>query len=158
MPGSWLHWLENTAWAVAIRQSVWLYPALEIMHLTGIALLAGGAFLFDLRLLGYGKQLPVTTLARHLLCWARRGLLLVVLSGVMLFSAHAATLGRDPVFWIKMGNLVLAGGNAFLFHRFIFPSAAAWQQQGAPSGAKIAAICSLLLWATVIACGRLLAY
>lgn len=50
-----LQWLEDTSWAVAIRQSIWLYPALEILHITGIVLLVGPAFMFDLRLLGFSK-------------------------------------------------------------------------------------------------------
>lgn len=147
----WLRWLEDGSLAAAIRQSAWLYPILEIIHITGIVLLAGGAFLFDLRLLGFAGRLPIDALGRHLLGWSARGLLLIVPSGLLLFSTNATTLGYDPVFWLKMLLLLLAGGNALLFHRLL-----AHRPHG--RGAKMAAVLSLLLWIGVIACGRLLAY
>lgn len=153
----WLQFLEHSSWAVSIRQSAWLYPFLEIIHITGIVLLVGPAFLFDLRLLGFARHLPVTGLGRYLLLWSRRSLLLVIPSGLLLFITNATTLGYDPVFRIKMGLLVAAGCNALLFHQVI-----ARQIQGTaaamPMAAKVTALASILLWIAIIACGRLLAY
>ncbi len=153
-----LQWLEDSAWAVAIRQSVWLYPALEIVHITGIVLLVGPAFLFDLRLLGFSKNLPVRGLARHLLPWSRRSLLLVVPSGILLFITNAVTLGHDPVFWLKMVLLLTAGLNALVFHRFTLRPDIWSENTALPKSAKAAAIVSLIVWLAVITCGRLLAY
>ena len=154
-----LKWLEDTSWAAIIRQSSWLYPWLEIAHISGIAILVGAAFMFDLRLLGFSKHLPVKGLALHLLSWSKRGLVLVIPSGFLLFITNAVALGHDPVFWIKMGLLVLAGCNAAVFYRFSKASARSWSENGAlPARAKIAAILSIFLWIAVIACGRLLAY
>ena len=154
-----LQWLEDTSWAVTIRQSAWLYPGLEIVHIAGIVLLVGPAFMFDLRLLGFSKHLPVSGLAHHLLPWSRRGLLLVVPSGILLFTTNAVTLGKDPVFWAKMVLLLTAGLNAFIFHRFTSRSLVAGNENtNLPAGAKAAALFSILVWLAVIACGRLLAY
>ncbi len=156
---SFLQWLEATSWAAAIRRSSWLYPGLEIIHITGIAILVGAAFMFDLRLLGFAKHLPIGGLGDHLLSWSKRGLLLIIPSGVLLFITNAATLGSDPVFWIKMGLLVLAGLNATIFHRFTFQTSGDWKEnESLPSGAKAAAVFSIVLWIAIIACGRLLAY
>ncbi len=146
----WLRLLENSSWALAIRQSAWLYPFLEIVHITGIVILVGAAFMFDLRLLGFSKHLPAGDLGRHLLTWSVRGLLLVVPSGILLFITNASTLGYDPVFWTKMALLAAAGGNALFFRRVAPPAESA--------RAKTVAVLSLLLWLAVIACGRLLAY
>ena len=155
----WLLWLENTAWAVSIRQSPWLYPWLEIVHIAGITLVAGAAMLFDLRLLGFSRRVPVSSLAGYLLPWSRRGLLLVVPSGVLLFLTNAGSIGTDPVFGLKMLLLACAAGNALAFHRFTWQPAAAWQQHGAvPLKAKAAALVSVAAWLAIIACGRLLAY
>lgn len=153
----WLQLLEQTSWAVTIRQSAWLYPFLEIVHITGIVLLVGPAFMFDLRLLGFSKHLPVSGLGRHLLSWSVRGLLLVIPSGVLLFMTNASTLGYDPVFWAKMILLLLAGGNALFFRQFIFRSIRN-DQVIRPAAAKVVAVLSLMLWIAIIACGRLLAY
>lgn len=151
--------MENTSWATAIRQSLWLYPIIEIVHISGIVLLAGAAFMFDLRLLGCAKNLPVTRLASYLLPWSRKGLLFVVPSGILLFITNATTLGIDPTFQTKITLLILAGANAFFFHRFTFRSATSWNvRSSTPPAAKTAAILSIILWLSVIACGRLLAY
>jgi hypothetical protein len=151
--------LENSAWAVTIRQSAWLYPALEVVHLVGMVLLAGAAFLFDLRLLGFGRELPVKALANHLLSWSRRGLLLVVPSGALLFITDAQALAFAPTFWLKMTLLVLAGLNALVFHQYTFASAATWNTNiTAPRAAKATAAFSVVLWLGIIICGRWLAY
>ena len=154
-----LRWLEDSSWAVAIRQSTWIYPALEIVHITGIVVLVGPALMFDLRLLGFAKKLPIATLGDHLLQWSRRGLILVVPSGLMLFISNASTLGYDPVFWLKMLLLLVAGLNALVFHRFTFRVKNSSNEIMAIStGSKLAAIISIIVWLSVITCGRLLAY
>lgn len=149
-------WIENTSIAVGIRQSLWLYPALEIMHIVGIVLLVGAAFMFDLRLLGLSKNLPVSGLARHLLPWSRRGLWLIIPSGILLFSTNAKSLIADPTFGLKTVLLVVAAVNVFIFHRFIFPEQG--NHNKLPAAAKISAFVSILVWIAIIACGRLLAY
>jgi hypothetical protein len=155
----WLDWIEATSLAAHIRQSLWLYPALEIVHITGIAVLVGAAFMFDLRLLGFAKGLPVSGLASHLLPWSQRGLWLIVPSGILLFSTNAKALGADPTFWLKMSLLLLAGLNVLIFHRLIYRSATTYPQAGdVRFPAKISALISIVVWIAIIACGRLLAY
>ncbi len=145
--------------AVAIRQSVWLYPALEIIHIVGIVLLVGPAFMFDLRLLGFARKISVAALADYLLPWSRRSLILVIPSGLFLFATNATTLAYDAMFWLKMGLLVVAGLNALVFHRFTFPTVSArGEMMRFPTAARAAAIASILLWLSIITCGRLLAY
>ncbi|PSR54927.1 hypothetical protein AHMF7605_16165 [Adhaeribacter arboris] len=154
----WLTWLEHSAFAVVIRRSSWLYPALEIVHIVGIALLVGAAFLFDLRLLGFSRHLPVRGLANHLLTWSRRGLILIIPSGFLLFSTNAIALGQDITFYIKMALLGLAGVNAWAFHAYFPKIRNPDKNYFLPFRAKLAAVCSIILWIAVIACGRLLAY
>lgn len=155
----WLESLEKSSWAVGIRQSLWLYPGLEIIHIVGIIVLVGAAFLFDLRLLGFSTALPLQGLARHLLPWSQRGLVLIIPSGLLLFITNAQALGVDPVFWLKIGLIALAGLNVFVFHRFIYGP---FKTRGAmgelPAGARWCGLISMVVWVAVVACGRLLAY
>ena len=88
---AWLVWLESSAVAVAMRQWLWLYPAVEVLHIAGIAALVGGAVMFDLRLLGVSRGLPVAALAAHLLTWSRVGLGLMAVSGALMFTATGVT-------------------------------------------------------------------
>ncbi len=154
-----LQWLETSYCAVAIRQSLWLYPTLEIIHIAGIVLLVGPAIMFDLSLLGFSKNVSVVNLSQYLLPWSRRGLLLIIPSGILLFITNAATLFYSPVFIIKMLLLVVAGVNAFIFHRFFiqlyYNGNVNTTKHFAP---KLIAGLSLLLWFFIIVCGRLLAY
>jgi hypothetical protein len=155
----WLAWLEASAMAVAMRQWLWLYPIVEIVHIAGIVLLAGSAAMFDLRLLGRSPDLSVAGMARHLLPWARVGLGVVVVSGALMFTAHATEFAGSPVFRLKLGLIAAACLNAAVFHRVPFRSVASWDVAGtSPWAARAAAVLSLTLWAGVIACGRLLAY
>ncbi|WP_221391597.1 DUF6644 family protein [Dyadobacter sp. NIV53] len=155
----YLSWLESSSWAVYIRQSLWLYPVLEIVHILGIVILVGAAFLFDLRLLGVSANLPVTGLAGHLLPWSQRGLVFIIPSGILLFITNAESLGADPVFWLKMSLLIVAALNVFVFHRFFFKDFKAVKLTGElPFFTKISAVISIIIWIAIIACGRLLAY
>jgi len=155
----WTGWLEATAAATAMRQSLWLYPIVEILHIIGFVVLVGSAAMFDLRLLGLSRQLPVTGMERHLLPWARASLLVIVPTGGLMFIAHATEFAGNPAFRLKLLFLVLAALNAALFHLRPFKQVAGWDQgTRAPLAARVAACLSLVLWTGVIACGRLLAY
>ena len=156
---AWLVWLETTRLAAVMRESLWLYPIVEIVHILGFVVLVGAAVMFDLRLLGVSRKLPASLMARHHLPWARAALLLVVPSGVMMFMAHATEFADNPAFQLKLALLVAAGLNALVFHRGAFRSVAGWEtDRPVPGMARAAAVLSLVLWAGVIAAGRLLAY
>lgn len=154
-----LGWLETTALSQAMRFSLWLYPIVEIVHIVGIVTLVGAVAMFDLRVLGFGRSLPVQALGRHLLRWSLAGLLLVVPAGLMMFSAHPHDFLNNRVFQIKLTLIAVAGINALLFHGGVYRSVARWNRDiAAPALAKGQAAASLAIWIAVISCGRLLAY
>ena len=142
----WALALERSAFATALRESSWLFPTVEAIHILGFVLVAGPAIYFDLRLLGLGRALPVPDLARHLL----RGsvlafLVLVVPTGAALFASQAGALSVNRVFWLKLALIALAGVNA-LSYRMSSPRP------------RIVALISIVCWVGVIGCGRFLAY
>jgi len=151
--------LEASGIARAMRESLWLYPGVEIAHIAGLAVLVGSVAMFDLRLLGVGRSLSVRALARFLLPWSVGALVVIVPSGLMMFSAHASEMIDNRPFMVKMLLLVIAGTNAALFHTSVFRGAAAWDTGVAPPAmARVQAVFSLALWLAVISCGRLIAY
>lgn len=162
MPEAWLNWLEwlhTTPVALAMRQSEWLYPAVEILHILGFCALVGAAGLFDLRLLGLSRQIPVTQMAAHLLPAAWVGFAVAAPSGFLLLLADARSIGVSPIFLGKMALIGLAGLNAWVFHARVGRNVQEWNQGvNPPPAAKLAAIFSLLVWIAVIALGRLIAY
>jgi hypothetical protein len=154
-----LVWLEESAFAVMIRQSLWLYPFVQFVHIAGIVILAGPVIVIDLRVLGIAQKLSLRELNRSIIPWARGGFVIAVLSGITLFSAHATDWGGHPVFRIKMVLILLAVLNAEIFTRYILkriPNETT--NHTLPRLARIPAIISLLFWFSVIAAGRFLAY
>ena len=88
-----LAWLETTAIANAIRTSIWMYPALETTHYIGLAFLVGGIMLIDLRLLGFGKSLPMGGML-GLLPWVWAGLIINFLSDFIDTKSRKSTLNQ----------------------------------------------------------------
>lgn len=159
-PGAGLFaWLATTPLSVAMREGAWLYPVVEIVHIAGFSVLVGSVVLFDLRVLGCARTLPVAALGAHLLRWALVSVLLVVPAGLLLFSAHPVELSTNPAFLIKLVLIALAGLNALAFHLLPYRSVAGWDRERvAPPLARAGAALSILLWLGVISCGRMLAY
>jgi hypothetical protein len=156
---AWLVWLETPALAVAMRQWLWLYPAVEIVHILGFVMVVGAGIYFDLRLLGLGARLPVSELADHLLAWARRAFPVILASGFLMFAAHATEMAANPAFRLKLALILAAVLNAAAFHRWPFRTVAGWELHApTPPWARVAAGVSLACWTGAIVCGRLLAY
>jgi hypothetical protein len=156
---SFLEWIENTSPATAIRRSTWLYPFIEILHIFGIVLVAGAASLFDIYVLSARNRRNIEYPVYELLRWSKRGLILAIPTGLLLFSTNAMALGTDPVFGLKLLLLLIAAFNAWIFHVRVFlpfqhknPETFNWPT------ARLNATFSILLWMSIISCGRLLAY
>jgi hypothetical protein len=129
----------------------WAYPALEIVHIAGIALLVGNLVLLELRVFGWGAALPVADLARLSLGLALGGFGLAALSGLTMFASQPAELLANRAFTLKMLLLFAAGCNAAWFHGRgslrRLDALARWQMLG-----------STAIWLGVITCGRWIAY
>lgn len=127
------------------------YPALEVVHIVGIALLLGNLVLLELRVWGLGPELPVQPLARLALSVSLLGFALVGASGLLMFAGQPAELLANRFFVIKMGLVLLAGMNAAGFH-------ARGGLQRLDRTARVQTVVSLGLWLAVIICGRWIAY
>lgn len=143
--------LEASALARAIREGTTLYPAIETVHILGLATLLGSILLFDLRVLGRTAAIPLPALATHVLPLAWIGFACAAATGLLMFAADATALARNPAFLTKLGLIALSGANVALFHRG-FGSEAPGPRQ------KLAALLSIMLWIAVLTCGRLIAY
>jgi hypothetical protein len=151
--------IEGLAIAKAMREMLWLYPAVEIVHIVGFTILVGSVVMFDLRVLGLSRSISVRALARHLLPWSVCALLLIVPTGLMMFSAHAADFLGNRAFQLKMALLLAAGMNAGIFHTGPYSSVASWDTHAAaPAMARVSVALSIAIWIAIISCGRLLAY
>jgi len=149
--------LEATAFATWVRTSGWAYPLVNLVHLLGLTLLIGPIGLLDLRLLGFGRRFALCDVSTALTPYAVTGLLLLIGSGVLLFSADASPLHRNLLLQIKLSCIVLALANALAFRRIWAHRLNDWDRHP-PLPGRLQALLSLLLWPAVGAFGRLLAY
>ncbi len=135
------------------------YPIIQALHIVGFAMLVGAVTVFDLRVLGFGRTLPVQGLARLCLPWAVLSLLLIVPTGSLQFMAHADVLLGSRVFLLKMGLLLLAAIVAIAFHSGPYRSVSSWNTgSAAPVTARLLAAASILVWIAVLFAGKMLAY
>lgn len=153
-------WLEQTPLGAAVRQSLWLFPAIETLHLLGMAALVGTIATFDFRLLGcMMRRRRVSDLARRLLPWSWAGFAVQVVTGAVLFMSEAAKIYPNPAFRLKMLLIFLAGVHALIFHLTVYRHMASWDDAMAPpAGAKLAGFVSLLLWIAIVAAGRFIGF
>ena len=135
--------------------SIWAYPTVLTLHTFGMMVLVGSALMIDLRLLGFGRAIPISSLERLFrVMWSAFWLNLV--TGTMLFIADASKRATQPLFLIKL-MLVAAGiVTIVLVRRRVFDGAT--EPLVISGAAKRLAVTSLLVWSAAVTAGRLLAY
>ena len=153
-------WLYHSGLGTSIRDSVWLFPIVETIHVLGITLVAGTVALLDLRLLGLLlKRTPVSQIASQVLPLTWIGFSIMFVSGFLLFAAEAADAYANPAFRVKLLLLLLVGLNPLIFHFTVYRDVATWNDcVVTPFRARLAGFLSLTLWAAIIGAGRAIGY
>lgn len=157
----WLRWPAMET----LMGHVWAWPLCETLHFIGLALLVGIVGVFDLRLLGVARALPLAPL-RLLLPWAVVGFGLCVISGLAFVTGLGANLaGTHPydvlvtnvILQLKLVFIFLAGLNLLAFYLTGMSRTVDRLGPGddAPPLAKAIAGTSLFLWIGVVWLGRL---
>jgi hypothetical protein len=154
-------WLEATTIGSGIRDSSWLFPVIESIHILGITILVGSTGLFDLRVLGRGflRSQPVSKVWQQVMPWVWGSFSVMFATGVLMFSSEATRCYQSWFFRLKLGLLLLAGLNAFIFQFGTYRHIADWDEATvAPAAARVTAWISLLLWVFIVFAGRGIAY
>ena len=127
------------------------YPALEVLHIVGIALLLGSLVLLELRVWGAAPELPLRPLARLALTVTIGGFALVAASGLLMFATQPAELLGNRALQLKLALVLAAGLNAVAFH-------ARGSLERGDGLARAQTVLSTGLWLGAIVCGRWIAY
>ena len=153
-------WLANTSWSIALHESRYVFLLVLMIHVLTLSVFVGTAVLIDLRLLGVTmSRVPASQVIARLLPWSAAGLLMMIASGALLFYAAPLLRYENVFFRFKMGALVLAVVNAWLFHRTVYRTIAQWDLDRVPPHmARVIGGMSLILWALIITAGRMMAY
>jgi hypothetical protein len=138
-----------------IRESDWLFPTIETVHVFALVLVVGSIITVDLRLLGLAnRDRPFSQLAREMLPWTWSAFVVAASAGVLMFSSKAVVYFSNIPFRLKMLCLLLAGMNMLWFHWAGTRRLAAWDASMPPPRARFAGAASLLLWSSIVAAGR----
>ena len=145
-------WVSTTRVGEAISQSSWAFAVIESVHLLALAVIGGAVLMLDLRLLGLGlRDQPIERVARDAQPWLVWSLIVMLVTGVLLFSSEPVKCYYSTAFWVKMSSLLLAMIFAFTVRRNV---ALAGDGRVRPIWLKVVAIVSLVLWFGVGAGGR----
>jgi uncharacterized membrane protein len=124
----------------------WLFPAIQSIHLAGIALLVGSTVMLDLRALGLVLDRHSSPeVAKRFTPWSRTGLAILLITGPVLFASNVPRYVNNPAFVFKMIVLILA-----LIVHFTM-------RHMAEKHGRLVAIVSIVLWTCVVLGGRAIA-
>jgi hypothetical protein len=142
----------------------WFWSLNEVLHFLGLTLLVGIVTIYDIRLMGVAKRIPVAPL-RQLLPWALFGFVLCVFSGLVFITGLWANVQLHPLealaidyfLQLKLAFIAFAGLNLLFLYKSGMARATDNLGAGeeAPVLARIIAATSLFLWIGVIYWGRL---
>jgi hypothetical protein len=142
----------------AFMHTAWAWPFVESFHFIGLSLLVGTISLFDLRLLGVAKRIPIGALHR-LVPWGLFGYGIMIVTGALFLMAEPDQYVYNPAFHLKVLFMVVAGLNASMFYLTAYRvTTAPGAPVDAPRSSKVIAAASLLLWTGVIIAGRLITF
>jgi hypothetical protein len=154
---SFCQWCNNSWWGHGIRDSTWLFPFVEIFHLLGLGILGGAVLILNLRLMRLAFKAESTAeLAGEVRPWMLGSLIVMLISGFLLFSTEAVKMYGNWAFQFKMLFLLLAVIYTFTIHRRV--TLADDGRRFGPVVRVVVAIVSLVLWSGVGLGGRALGY
>jgi hypothetical protein len=147
----YFEWIEATAVGNAIRQSLWLFPVIEAVHLLGLSVLGGSVLIVDLRMLGTGlRNHAIAQIARDARPWFVGALIVMLLTGWALFTSEAIKCYYNFSFWVKITTLPVA----IVFDLLVRDRIAASAGMHATILTRVVGLLSIALWFTVAAAGR----
>ncbi|MEN8161524.1 MAG: DUF6644 family protein [Myxococcota bacterium] len=143
--------LEALPLGIAVRDSLWLFPVIEAVHLLGLALLGSAVLAVDLRLLGAGlRARPLAYVARQVNPLLTTAVAMLLVTGVPLFLSEAVKLYWSDAFRLKMASLAVALAFTYGVRRRVVQR----DPEPGPWTARATVLGSMALWLTVAASGR----
>jgi len=151
-----ISYLEDSALADNIRENDLLFPLIESVHVLSICLVVGSILVVDLRLLGLASiNRPVSRVANGILPLTWSAFAIAVASGSLLFISNATKYLENGYFVAKILLICAAGLNMAVFHAISARDLPKWENEKTlPLSAQLAGGLSILLWVSVVTCGR----
>lgn len=145
--------LAETPVARVLIASSTLYLLVNAAHILGIAMLFGAILALDLRILGLAPAVPLAAVAPYLSRLAGAGMLVVIVSGLCLFSVRPMEYAQNPAFLVKIGFVGLGLINVALVH-----FGRSWRSvlngERPDRAARFSALLSIAVWIAAVVAGR----
>lgn len=152
---AFLLFLDQSYIATAVRESSFLFPTIESLHVLAITAMLGTIAVVDLRLMGWAsRERPVDALMDEVLPFTRWAFAAAVVTGGLMFASHATEYAHKWPFLAKMVLLLLALMNILVFHRLTMRNVHTWDRVRLPLTARVGGATSLFVWVGVVATGR----
>jgi len=153
-------WISDSSLSLAIRESAWLIPMIQISHIVAIAMIVTAAIMITARIAGLAsRSQTMQEIAQRFLPWIWTGLIVLAPTGVVLIIAEPQRTLGNPTFWWKMAMLALAVGLTASFQVSLRRDPESWEDRGQKASLRrIFAVSSVVLWLGIVATGRLIAY
>ena len=136
-----------------LNTNEWAFPVCEVLHIVGFAMLIGTITIVDLRLLGLGmKRQSAAELVKDTAPWTLLGLVLVLISGPLIFSSDPNLYMHNQSFRFKITMLILSIIFNWTLHRKV-----AMSPEPGGMGAVVGGI-SMLMWSSIIFAGIFIAF
>jgi hypothetical protein len=148
-------WVDGTWICNYIKSTTWIFPLVETIHILSLVVLVGSVLLVDFRLLGIGlSRWTPKQMARQLGPFLKYGLIVILVTGTLLFIAEPRKLYDNAAFGPKM--ILLAA--SIVFQYTIFRKMEEIDKQSAPIWGRLGALLSLMLWFGVGVAGRAIGF
>lgn len=156
--GTLAGWLETSAVGQFVRDHKLLYPTANIVHLISVMVFFASVAVIDLRVIGLVTGASIEQVIARFRRIAIVALCFLIPSGLVLFLPEAAAMVRNPSFQLKFAAIAAGVFNLLLFQLITRQAQGADEMVSAPLPARVCAMLSMLIWLTVAAAGRFVAY
>jgi hypothetical protein len=153
-----MKWVETLSYSTWVRESnsIWAFPMYLFAHTLGMSIVAGGAAMISMALLGLWPKTPLRPLER-MFPWMLWGFYINLFTGVSLFMKDASTYARNTDFWVKLVFVALGVTLVLRIRRVVFGDPDL-DNRPVTQRARLLAWASLICWFGAICAGRLIAY
>ena len=149
-------WISDSSLTLWIVTHFWVLPIIQVVHILAIAGSFASVLMINARMFGIaGSSSMADTANRYIrvLWWS---FLILVISGLGMIIAEPIRELINPIFWIKMGLVVVGVLVAIWFHKGVLKHVAGGRDIVASDKATGAFL--VLLWCVIMLCGRWIAY
>lgn len=153
-------WLETTSVSTTIKDVKWIVPLVQCIHITTLGIVFVSVLMIALRILGWMRtDQSFIVVMQRFSPWVRRGMVVLLLSGVTLIIGEPVRELMSLSFWVKMGLIIIGLTSAAAFVYSLQPAVLSGVAEPEFSPRiKVGAMATVALWLTIIFLGRAIAY